>query len=68
MTRRLARDVFRSCQECGSHFYVTKNNYKKIFCSSSCADKCHNRLKGELLRDARNRCSNHDSRVTEEDS
>lgn len=67
MTRKLERDVSRRCQECDSNFHVTYKNFKKVFCDSDCRDKYHNRLKCEVLRE-RNRRSNHDSRVTEEDS
>ena len=53
MSNLLKRDTPKKCKECDVTFWVTNKNNKKLFCSIICANKYHNKLKCEVLKNER---------------
>ena len=67
MGLKLKRETERECRFCKTIFLVTVRNNKKLFCSQDCANKYHNKIKCEDLRDARNRRQNNNGQSEEGD-
>ncbi|WP_290772511.1 hypothetical protein [Anaerofustis sp.] len=58
--------MYRICKECGKPFFL--KNKKRLYCSDSCRDAYHNKLKSEIQKNNRNTIEKKDENVGWTDS